>query len=1076
MGLLKTDKFKPTIFVGLGGNGGKTVNLLGAKLRRHPHWERIRSMTHFVAIDTNKDDLDKQKNIAPDCRFLVSAFDRRAYVARKRGQGELPEDPLVTQWIHPDYQFRGAQGAGAGQIRVESRLGLYYNLEDDARAGIRRKFVDLLHQSTSRDNPWRDNEDKVIQVMIYASVAGGTGSGGFLPMAYLIREMIHDFGWGRPNIVGVLSLPTTFLDKVKPQLHADIMANGYAALKELEFLTRQLGYEGGAGEIEFHYDPGARDRSRQFVQDRPFSLVYLIDRPAEVSIDRYEHAVADASYLQIFSPLLGAQAGEYDNYDKHQKSLALGHFAVNYAAFGTALLHLPRRDLVRYSGLRYVARAFREFLCFGGDDPQFRVPYGDPAFERLDQQQKDKVADDRFEAYVAWRAGVEEQADEKGVFSAIWAQTGAQSKPLAQAFLQRLQGVYGRLDELVQIPDIERQAINPGNPSMARSLAVLRKEYADSRTRVRGFLEAQTTDLRTGRFFSAFFKDLEVNPIAQRLFLIRLLRHPFILPFEDPSEGEFLRVDGARVDLDGSLVQDEINRLEAELVRTANQGVLKRFMDAENKDFQAAKLRAVRKYDELAQDHREDLRRYFWRSFEAELRQVAGSMLGAFRKVAEIADEQARLAEAECEQFRRDPGAIADSDVAQYYLDAEALRDDRRQERLWHLFYLHNLDRASYFDAREIFAVVTGAFTPSRDPDGRVRSRDASEIVRLVRSELGSVATRIYTQALVDLRLDLSSALDLEQRYVTLLDRGADLGELRRLGRLDDELKSIAADQVEKGIEDRLKRLSADCALLAHIDQTRRDDPTVTPANVLYAGLADRFLTDERGALGTILKNVVGGINFVSGWDDPDALVLYRGLLGVPIYWFRNVEAQLAPSYRSVLARAGRSYPLHIEASWEPTATQPGLPDLDPLELKRRREQEAAEAAARKERDARNDRIRAFVQAWLVGSVVEDGDTLAWSYMGARGPLAAERAQAFLAFEALDPTLRADLEDEARKAWKQRYADRRTRDTLRQEAQAMLARVKGGFARALAERNDSEKNFLAEVRAVLEAMDGELGA
>jgi hypothetical protein len=338
------------------------------------------------------------------------------------------------------------------------------------------------------------------------------------------------------------------------------------------------------------------------------------------------------------------------------------------------------------------------------------------------------------------------------------------------------------------------------------------------------------------------------------------------------------------------------------------------------------------------------------------------------------------------------------------------------------------------------------------------------------------VAARIYTQALVDLRLDLSSALDLEQRYITLLDRGADLGELRRLGRLDDELKAIAADQVEKGIEDRLKRLSAECALLAHIDQTRRDDPTVTPANVLYAGLADRFLTDERGALGTILKNVVGGINFVSGWDDPDALVLYRGLLGVPIYWFRNVEAQLAPSYRSVLARAGRSYPLHIEASWEPTGAQPGLPDLDPLELKRRREQEAAEAAARKERDARTDRIRAFVQAWLVGSVVEDGDTLAWSYMGTRGALAAERAQAFLAFEALDPTLRADLEDEARKAWRQRSADRRTRDTLRQEAQAMLARVKGSFARALAERNDSEKNFLAEVRAVLEAMDGELGA
>ena len=56
MSVLDGSKFKPTLFVGLGGHGGKIVNLLGKKLRRHPHWSRIESMTHFVAIDTNKDD------------------------------------------------------------------------------------------------------------------------------------------------------------------------------------------------------------------------------------------------------------------------------------------------------------------------------------------------------------------------------------------------------------------------------------------------------------------------------------------------------------------------------------------------------------------------------------------------------------------------------------------------------------------------------------------------------------------------------------------------------------------------------------------------------------------------------------------------------------------------------------------------------------------------------------------------------------------------------------------------------------------------------------------------------------
>ena len=121
MGLLTTEKFNPTLFVGLGGNGGKIVQLLAGRLRRHPNWERIKAMTHFVAIDTNKDDLDKLKDVPVENRFLISAFDARAYIERKRGQRELQEDRLVTQWVPANYQFRATQGAGAGQIRKIGR-------------------------------------------------------------------------------------------------------------------------------------------------------------------------------------------------------------------------------------------------------------------------------------------------------------------------------------------------------------------------------------------------------------------------------------------------------------------------------------------------------------------------------------------------------------------------------------------------------------------------------------------------------------------------------------------------------------------------------------------------------------------------------------------------------------------------------------------------------------------------------------------------------------------------------------------------------------------------------------------
>ena len=71
MSLLDGTKFKPTLFVGLGGHGGKIVNLLAKKLKRHPHWERIEPMTHFVAIDTNKDDLDKHEFVGEQVVYFA---------------------------------------------------------------------------------------------------------------------------------------------------------------------------------------------------------------------------------------------------------------------------------------------------------------------------------------------------------------------------------------------------------------------------------------------------------------------------------------------------------------------------------------------------------------------------------------------------------------------------------------------------------------------------------------------------------------------------------------------------------------------------------------------------------------------------------------------------------------------------------------------------------------------------------------------------------------------------------------------------------------------------------------------
>jgi len=193
------------------------------------------------------------------------------------------------------------------------------------------------------------------------------------------------------------------------------------------------------------------------------------------------------------------------------------------------------------------------------------------------------------------------------------------------------------------------------------------------------------------------------------------------------------------------------------------------------------------------------------------------------------------------------------------------------------------LDRSAFFDPQAIFAHVTDAFAPVRDRDGRLRARDAGEIVRTVKARLAEDATETYRQALEDAGLDLSRALDLEVRYVALLAAGADFDALVADGALDDAVRDVSDDVVRQGLLDKLQRLSDSCVVLAQIDQTRLDDPSVTPAWIAYAGVAPKYNSDEPTSLGRLLKEVAPKLDIIEGWDEPDSLVLYRAVLGLSL-------------------------------------------------------------------------------------------------------------------------------------------------------------------------------------------------
>ncbi len=171
----------PVLFVGLGGAGGRVVGRLARVLRGKWDASRYEKLTKFVIIDTDASAAkilrQGKEGYGPvDKTFVISDFDKAQYASLIRGEGFATSNPYLTQWIYPDYRFREGDTAGAGQIRIEARLGQYHALETSDMylqlLAVVNQLRDHVHTAASADQP--------PQAHIVFSVAGGTGSGTFL--------------------------------------------------------------------------------------------------------------------------------------------------------------------------------------------------------------------------------------------------------------------------------------------------------------------------------------------------------------------------------------------------------------------------------------------------------------------------------------------------------------------------------------------------------------------------------------------------------------------------------------------------------------------------------------------------------------------------------------------------------------------------------------------------------------------------------------------------------------------------------------------------------------------------------
>ncbi|MCS6886261.1 MAG: tubulin-like doman-containing protein [Acidobacteriota bacterium] len=255
-------KVTPTLIIGLGGTGGEI--LLRIRKRFFEKYGQLDNfpIVSYLWIDTDLTEKDVGARLfSEQVKFSQSEKIMATIADTTRITGDLNQYPHIKRWFYEGLNKLGTMTEGAGQIRAYSRLGFfehYYEIRQAIqRAAERIRNVENMKLMLDRHGIEVEGSNK-FNVYIVCSIAGGTGSGMFLDTAFLVKDL---FLGQAVTSIGFLVFPRLFGSDV-PR----IFANGYAALKELEYYS-----------YEHHFEVEWPDRVQRSIPPPAFNYCYLID-------------------------------------------------------------------------------------------------------------------------------------------------------------------------------------------------------------------------------------------------------------------------------------------------------------------------------------------------------------------------------------------------------------------------------------------------------------------------------------------------------------------------------------------------------------------------------------------------------------------------------------------------------------------------------------------------------------------------------------------------------------------------------------------------------------------------------
>lgn len=392
---------RPTVLIGLGGTGKEVLRRL-----RRMFYEKYRMpglpVMEFLWFDTdisNVDIMGKETDLL-DRRIDFSAREKvdgsvgpQELEAYRNNKGMYPH---IWSWF-PDALDSLASDAitqGAGQIRPCGRLAFFHHyakLRDEIKSKIDRVQSADAETEMKRMFPDYNADANDLEIVLVTSIAGGTGSGSFIDMGFLCRDLARE-----AVRTAYLVLPSVF-DGVIGGKRQTTRANGFAAIKELEhYMKPHFDAQGsdGSHHTTHTFEWGGRPHE---VSAPPFSTVYLLD-------DRNVAGVRVEDFTDVFQMIAEFLLLDFDqtrfatdkrsvrsNMEQFLQEVAtykndhyVQYFPCRYASFGLSQMEINQPRLANAASNRF-AQYLVDFIIAEDNEvpPGFSTADVLPQLERL---------------------------------------------------------------------------------------------------------------------------------------------------------------------------------------------------------------------------------------------------------------------------------------------------------------------------------------------------------------------------------------------------------------------------------------------------------------------------------------------------------------------------------------------------------------------------------------------------------------------------------------------------------------------------------------------------------------------